>query len=79
MHFRHWKRREFITLLSGTAVALWPLAAHAQQAAKLPTIGFLGANNASFERGSTDAFVSIQHTVRYTELAPTRFKHLFRD
>ena len=22
---------------------------------------------------------SIQHTVRYTELAPTRFKHLFRD
>jgi type 1 fimbriae regulatory protein FimB len=22
---------------------------------------------------------SIQHTVRYTELAPTRFKNLFRD
>jgi integrase len=22
---------------------------------------------------------SIQHTVRYTELAPTRFRHLFRD
>ena len=22
---------------------------------------------------------SIQHTVRYTELAPTRFKSLFRD
>ena len=24
-------------------------------------------------------FSQIQHTVRYTELAPTRFKSLFRD
>jgi hypothetical protein len=72
------RRREFIKVVGGSRMT-WPLASRAQQAAKLPTIGFLGANNASFERGSTDAFVSIQHTVRYTELAPTRFKHLFRD
>src|SRR5690349_23390215 len=40
------RRRDFIIGISGSAVAL-PLAAHAQQLTKLPTIGFLGAGTPS--------------------------------
>jgi putative tryptophan/tyrosine transport system substrate-binding protein len=40
------RRRAFISLI-GALAAAWPLATHAQQAGKLPTIGFLGASTPS--------------------------------
>jgi putative tryptophan/tyrosine transport system substrate-binding protein len=54
------RRRDFITLLGGTAI--WPLAAHAQQAV-MPVIGFLRSTSlaastpmiAGFRQGLTAA------------------------
>jgi putative ABC transport system substrate-binding protein len=50
------KRRDFITLLGGAA-ASWPLAARAQQASKLPTIGFLGESTPSSQGPLFAAFM----------------------
>jgi putative tryptophan/tyrosine transport system substrate-binding protein len=54
------KRREFITLL-GSAAAVWPLAARAQQAGKLPRIGFLGSATSA---GSAKAVESLRMGLR---------------
>jgi putative ABC transport system substrate-binding protein len=49
-------RRDFTALLDGAAAA-WPLAARAQQPAKLPTIGYLGPSTLSAMSQWTASFV----------------------
>jgi ABC-type uncharacterized transport system substrate-binding protein len=59
-------RRQFISALGGAAVA-WPLTAPAQQAGKLPTIGFLGAATASAWSKWIAAFVQRLHELGWIE------------
>jgi putative ABC transport system substrate-binding protein len=58
------RRREFIALTLGAAA--WPFSARAQQAGKLPTIGFLGADASIFSPW-TAAFVQRLHELGWIE------------
>ena len=60
------RRRGFITLLGGVAVA-WPLAARAQQTANLPTVGFLGAGSATTADVWVSAFTSRMRELGWIE------------
>jgi putative ABC transport system substrate-binding protein len=60
------RRREFITLLGSAAVA-WPLAARAQQSAKVPRIGFLGFGAASNYAPRVEGLRAGLHDLGYVE------------
>jgi putative tryptophan/tyrosine transport system substrate-binding protein len=49
------RRRKFLATLGG--VAAWPIAAWAQQAGKLPTIGYLGEATPAADRQRVGSFV----------------------
>src|SRR5262245_42119506 len=58
-------RREVITLLGGAAA--WPLAGHAQQAVRLPAVGFLGASSPTTAGVWVSAFTSRLREVGWIE------------
>ncbi|MGB7280563.1 MAG: ABC transporter substrate-binding protein [Pseudolabrys sp.] len=72
------RRREFIVLL-GAATASWPLSALAQQAGKLPTIGFLGASAASTQAQWTAAFVQRLRELGWIEGRTVAIEYRFAE
>ena len=72
------KRRAFLTLLGGAAAA-WPVAGHAQQPAKLPTIGFLGAGTASSWSQWTAAFVQRLRELGWVEGRTVAIEYRWAD
>jgi putative tryptophan/tyrosine transport system substrate-binding protein len=59
------KRREFITLLGGSAA--WPLAARAQQPGKVRRIGLLAGASRSVASGNYAGFVQGMRELGYVE------------
>jgi putative ABC transport system substrate-binding protein len=74
----HVGRREFLFTLSG-ATAAWPLAARAQQAGKLPTIGFLGSSSASDWSQWTAAFIQRLHELGWIEGRTVTIEYRWAD
>jgi putative ABC transport system substrate-binding protein len=59
------RRREFIKVFVGSAV--WPAAARAQQAARLPTVGYMGAGSQATWSTWTAAFVKRMRELGWIE------------
>jgi putative ABC transport system substrate-binding protein len=71
-------RRQFTTLLGGAA-ATWPLATLAQQAAKLPIIGLLGAGTAAGQSQWTAALVQRLRELGWSEGRDVLIEHRWAD
>jgi putative tryptophan/tyrosine transport system substrate-binding protein len=72
------RRREFITLLGGAAVA-WPLAARAQQPTKIARIGILGLASAVAAAPYVDAVRAGLHDFGYIEEKSLIIEYRFGD
>jgi putative ABC transport system substrate-binding protein len=70
------KRREFITLLGGAAVA-WPLAARAQQAAKRPIIGLISIGASPTDPANFRPFLAQMRELGYVEGQNVTFDRRF--
>jgi putative ABC transport system substrate-binding protein len=71
------RRREFIGLI-GVATA-WPVAAPAQQPAKVPTIGFLSPNSSVAAKTWTTAFVQRLPDLGWDEGRTVQIEYRWED
>jgi putative ABC transport system substrate-binding protein len=76
MSFDRLQRRDFITLIGGTAVA-WPLAARAQQA--MPVIGYFSGRSAVSDRSMVAAFRDGLKETGYAEGRNVAIEFRFAD
>jgi putative ABC transport system substrate-binding protein len=72
------ERRKFLATLGGAA-ATWPLATRAQQAGKLPTIGFLGAATPSAMSQWVAAFVQRLRELGWIESRTVAVEHRWAE
>src|SRR5262249_55047554 len=70
------RRREFITFAAGSAAAAWPLAARAQQPARVRTVGVLLplVENDSFAKEQVGAFVTALQQAGWIEGQNVQFE-----
>ena len=73
------RRRDFITLVGGAA-ATWPLTALAQQAARIPRIGYLSPGSASGGfQGRDEAFRQALRDLGYVESSTIAIQYRFAE
>jgi putative ABC transport system substrate-binding protein len=70
-------RRQFISAFGGAAVA-WPLVARAQQAARVPTVGILGADSAAWSPWIS-AFVDRLRQLGWVEGSTVTFEYRWSE
>src|SRR5947208_744178 len=70
-------RRAFISLLGGAAA--WPMTARAQQARRLPTIGFLGSGTSSGWSAWTAAFLERLRELGWVEGRTVAIEYRWAD
>jgi len=75
---RYMQRREFIMLFGGAA-ATWPLAVHAEQQSRRPTVGFLSPNSQAAAKSWTTAFVQRLHDLGWIEDQTVQIDYRWED